>query len=212
MSLWTNAAVTVDIAVATVADGELRLLLHRRAGAPFAGEWALPGVFAQPEETLEAAAARALIDKARLDRVFVEQLYTFGEPDRDPRGRVITVAYYALVPADRLQTALVDARDDSLRLLPAAALPRLAFDHARIAGSVVERLRGKLGYSAVGYELLPEAFTLRALRAIHEAILGRPLNKDSFRRRMLESGELEATGQRELGAAYRPAAYYRRRS
>ena len=212
MPLWKNAAVAVDIVVTTVVEGELRLLVHRRGEPPDRGEWALPGVFVQPDEALAAAAGRALRDKARLDGIFVEQLYTFGEPGRDPRGRVIAIAYYALVPAERLTAALAAAADDSLQLVPATEPPPLAFDHDRIVAVTVERLRGKLSYSAVGFELLPEAFTLRDLRGIHEAILGRPLNKDSFRRRMLGSGELHATGDRERGLANRPAEYYRRRS
>lgn len=199
--LDNNAIVAVDVALITVAEGGVRVLVVPR---PDDGSLALPGVLVQPEETLEGAAHRALHDKAGLGEVYLEQLYTFGEPERDPRGRVVTVAYYALVPAHRLVQ-----RDDA-RLVDAASPPPLAFDHARIVRTVVDRLRGKIAYSPIGYELLPETFTLRQLRAVHEAILGRPLNKDSFRRRMLDSGQLDATGTREERVAYRPAELYRR--
>jgi 8-oxo-dGTP diphosphatase len=209
VSLFANASVTVDAALITIVDGDLHVLVHRRPTGTASGQWALPGVFVQLDETLDAAASRAIRAKARLDAVFVEQLYTFGDPGRDPRGRVVTVAYYALVPADRLLAALATATDD-LRLVRATEPPALAFDHGEIVAAAVERLRGKVGYAPIGYELLPDTFTLRALRTTHEAILGRPLNKDSFRRRILDRGEVAPTGSLERGSANRPAELYRR--
>jgi 8-oxo-dGTP diphosphatase len=168
---------------------------------------------------------RVLEEKAGLSRVFVEQLYSFGDPARDARTRVISVAYYALVDAERLLEkraafpALVAAKisvpwegetggpvalsDHERRKLP------LAFDHADILGMAVKRLRGKLNYTPIGFQLLPPTFTLFALQSIHEAVLGHPLNKDSFRRRMLASGLLEATGERQQDVGHRPAELYR---
>ena len=156
---------------------------------------------------------------------WLEQLYTFGDPQRDPRARIITVAYYALLPDTVLNEAL-GARDDLLladldvnwpgeRGGPIAALDAeggglaLAFDHAEILGTAVKRLRGKLDYAPIAFALLPELFTLRALQEVHEAILGAPLNKPAFRRRMLDRGWLAGTGEREQGTSYRPAELYR---
>ena len=178
----------------------------------------MPGGFVNLDESLDAAAARVLAAKAGLEGFFLEQLYTFGRPDRDPRTRVITVAYYALVPGERLA-----GRDLARIVVPwpgedggavtvesAGGKPlELAFDHAEILGTAVQRLRGKLDYSLIAFQLVPEAFTLRQLQAVHETILGRSLNKDSFRRRQLASGLLEATGEKERQVGYRPAALYR---
>mgnify|MGYP000886516354 CR=1 FL=1 len=201
---------TVDVALLTIYDDALAVLLHRRPIPPDQGAWSLPGVIVQADETLEQAAARALRDKTGLDGVYLEQLYTFGDPDRHPRGRVITTTYYALIPAERLTSALAALPPDDLTIAPVADLPPLAFDHARIVNTAAERLRGKVGYTPVGYELLPATFTLRELRSVHEAIVAHPLNKDSFRRRLLEHAEVEPTGEWEAGTAYRPAQLYRR--
>lgn len=219
---FPRPSVAVDIVALTVEDGALRVALYERDAAPDAGAAALPGGFVQIDESLEHAAARLLERKAGLRGLYIEQLYTFGDPRRDPRGRVITVAYVALADHGRFRVrgdrpivarvrvpwtgetgGPVDALDDRDRTL------RLAFDHADILGMAVKRLRGKLDYSPVGFQLLPEEFTLRQLQDIHEAVRGEPLNKDSFRRRVLASGQLEATGERERDVSYRPAELYR---
>ena len=216
--------VTVDVAVVTAERGELRALLARRQEPPEQGQWALPGGFVRRGESLDDAAARVLGQKGGLEGIFLEQLYTFGAPKRDPRGRVISVAYYALVHPQKLAAVApangtvtlatldvpwagerggpVRARADGTRL-------SLAFDHTDMLGMVVKRLRGKLDYAAIGFELLPRAFTLRDLQAVHETVLGRTLNKDSFRRRMLASGLVVATGRQEADVGHRPAALYR---
>jgi len=214
-------SLTVDVAVISVRDGTLGTLLVRRA----AGLAALPGGAVGLDEPLEDAAARALLTEAGLRDVFLEQLYTFGAPGRDPRARVVTVAYYALVDGrrfdaiDRAATPVLTARIEvpwegeaggPVRALDEAGarLP-LALDHADILGTAVKRIRGKLDYTPIGFQLLPERFTLRQLRQVHETVLGRPLNKDSFRRRMLASGQLERTDERQQGVDHRPAALYR---
>jgi 8-oxo-dGTP diphosphatase len=212
----------VDVVALTVEDGALRVALYERSLAPQRGAAALPGGFVRIDESLEHAAARLLEQKAGLRGLYIEQLYTFGDPRRDPRGRVITVAYVAL--ADHRRFLLAGERPIVARLRvpwsgetggPVAALAGdgralpLAFDHADILGMAVKRLRGKLDYSPVGFQLLPEEFTLRQLQDVHEAVRGDRLNKDSFRRRMLASGELEATGERERDVSYRPAELYR---
>lgn len=221
-SRFPHPSVTADVALLTADRGRLKALLIQRQEHPDRGKWSLPGGFVQMDESLDEAAARTLETKAGVRGVFLEQLYTFGRPDRDPRTRVITVAHYALVDAARL-----GKKENGIRLAalhvpwkgecggPVQALDEqghelpLAFDHAEILGLVVQRLRGKLDYAPIGFELLPPKFTLRELQSIHETILGRKLNKDSFRRRMLASGLIAPTGERETGVGYRPAELYR---
>lgn len=222
---WPRPSVTIDVVVLTVMAGRLHAVLHRRAEHPDQGRWALPGGFVGLDESLDAAAHRVLAEKGGIEGVFLEQLYTFGAPQRDPRSRVITVAYYALAPIRQLASVLSSESGVCLAPLdvpwsgehggPVAArgasdeeLP-LAFDHADILGMAVLRVRGKLRYAPVAYALLPQNFTLRELRIVHESILGRPLNKDSFRRSLLATGEIEATGGRQVGVGHRPAALYR---
>ncbi len=218
---YERPSVTVDVVLLSVAQGQLATVVVRRAEHPERGRWALPGGFVGFEETLEAAASRVLATKAGLERVFLEQLYTFGQPHRDPRTRVITVAYYALVSRDRLAAARGLAQEalivvpwegeagGPVVLVDGAGVPMpLAFDHDRIVGMAVQRLRGKVNYAPLGFELLPDTFTLRQLQEVHEAILGRPLNKDSFRRRMLASGRLRGTGQRQEEVGHRPAELF----
>jgi 8-oxo-dGTP diphosphatase len=222
---YERPSVTVDVALLTASDGALSTLVLARSAHPFKGRLALPGGFVGLRESLDAAADRVLAEKCGLGGVFLEQLYTFGAPERDPRTRVVTVAYYALVERRRFDEAaargggLAVARLEvpwegetggpvELRAEDGRALP-LAFDHADILGMAVKRLRGKLGYAPIGYQLLAPRFTLLELQRVHETILGRPLNKDSFRRRMLASGELEATGESQRDVEHRPAELYR---
>ena len=212
-SKFPHPSVAVDVAIVTAFEGELRALLVQRDEHPFKGKWALPGGFVGMDESLDDAGQRLLADKGELEGVFLEQLYTFGAPGRDPRTRVLSVAYYALVhpgrldPA-RLATLTVPWKGETGGPVGAVGKP-LAFDHAAMLGMVVKRLRGKLDYAAIGFELLPPTFTLRALQEVHETILGRALNKDSFRRRMLQSGRIRATGKQEADVGHRPAALYR---
>jgi 8-oxo-dGTP diphosphatase len=221
-SRYPRPSVAVDVVLLTVASEELDTLLLRRTDQPQLGRWALPGTFVRIDESLDDAAARAVATKAGLDDVFIEQLFTFGEPGRDPRTRVISVTYYALVEAARLRAA-VDGRAgrdlclarvtrgaDTLLAADIDGAPLdLAFDHGVLLAAAVDRIRGKLDYAPIGFELLPEAFTLLELRRVHEAILGRPLNKDSFRRKVLDRGLVEDTGELARGLGHRPAALYR---
>ena len=211
---YPSLAVTVDLVLMTVADSQLAVLLQQRAAEPCAGQLALPGGFVGPDETLDGAARRVLLGKAGFaagEGAWLEQLYTFGDPTRDPRMRTINVAYFALLPDARLRQA-VAARED-LSLVPVAACPQpLAFDHAAIVATACERLRGKLEYAPVAFALLPDLFTLRDLQHVHEAISGSTYHKPAFRRRMLDTGWIEQTGQRETNTAFRPAELHRRRS
>jgi 8-oxo-dGTP diphosphatase len=222
---FERPSVTVDLVLMSVLDGILHALLMRRTQPPAEGRWALPGGFVRIDESLDAAARRVLHEKARIASAFLEQLYTFGAVDRDPRMRIVTVAYYTLLPAARFEKALKDAPELALARITTAWKGEtggraeahgaggerlsLAFDHAEILGLAVKRLRGKLDYSQVGFELLPAQFTLRALQDVHEAILGVRFNKPAFRRRMLDKGMLEPTGLREQGVTFRPAELYR---
>jgi len=191
----------------TVHEGRLAVLLQHRSEPPHKGEWALPGGFVRIDESLDTAARRILVDKAGLGDAWLEQLFSFGDPGRDPRMRIVTIAYFALVPAADLTAALED--NDELTLAPLDALPALAFDHAAIVDHAAARLRGKLDYAPIAFALLPPLFTLRALQDVHEAILGTNLNKPAFRRRMLDKGWIEGSGEREVGGAFRPAELFR---
>lgn len=222
---FERPSVAVDVVVVTVDGGALHVALYARPAHPDLGRLALPGGFVALGESLDDAARRVLADKAGLRDVFLEQLYTFGAPGRDPRGRIVTVAYVALVDAGRFHAdscgeagllrrkvvvpwpgetgGPVDVIDDD------GEASLLAFDHDSILGMAVKRLRGKLDYTPVGFQLLPAEFTLRQLQDIHETVRGEAVNKDSFRRRMLASGHLEATGTHEQHVTWRPAELYR---
>jgi 8-oxo-dGTP diphosphatase len=210
-SAFERPSVTVDTVILTVHHRQLEVVVVQRTEHPDLHEWSLPGGFVRIDEGLEDAATRLLRDKAGLHNVFLEQLFTFGQPDRDPRMRIISVAYYALVPPqklDGLSTAKL-ARVSSKGIEVEEQPHDLAFDHNDILQAAVQRIRGKLEYAPIAVELLPERFTLRELQEVHEAILGKRINKDSFRRKVLASGELEATGDFESGQGFRPAEYYR---
>jgi 8-oxo-dGTP diphosphatase len=223
-SKFERPSVTVDVALLSAFEGTLSTLLLKRSDHPARGRWALPGGFVQMKESLDAAAVRVLASKTGLGSVFLEQLFTFGDPGRDPRMRVITVGYYALVDRHRFEGARSKGELSVARIIvpwegetggPVTVqgtrgeeLP-LAFDHAEILGMAVKRVRGKLDYTPIGFQLLPATFTLLDLQRVHETVLGRPLNKDSFRRRMLASGQLEATGESQKDVDHRPAELYR---
>jgi 8-oxo-dGTP diphosphatase len=207
-------AVTVDLVLMTVMEGHLAVLLQRRETEPVAGHLALPGGFVRVDEGLDEAARRILRDKAGFamrEGAWLEQLYTFGDPTRDPRMRTVSVAYFALLPSAQLAKAVASHGD--LHLMPVANIPQpLAFDHALILATAHDRLKAKLDYTPIALALLPDMFTLRDLQIVHEAITGINLNKPAFRRRMIDTGWIEATGLRETETAFRPAELYRRKS
>ena len=214
---FDRPSLAVDITLLTLRERQLEVLVIKRTEHPAKGLWSLPGGFVGIGEELTAAAHRILNAKAHLKHPYLEQLFTFGQPNRDPRMRIISVAHYALVPANQLQAleddnlrlAQLRFENDTLEVRLEDAPINLAFDHLEMIQMTLQRLRGKLDYSPVGYALLPKKFTLRELQDVHETILGRSLNKDAFRRRMLETGELEATGERETGTGFRPAEFYK---
>ncbi len=218
---FERPSVAVDLILVSVVDGAPAVLLTRRDQHPFQGDWALPGGFVGIGESLDQAAHRLLTEKAHMADAYVEQLYTFGAVDRDPRMRIISVAYFALIPATAFAAALkaapelvlarltVQEGDSAKARLSEGDQLTLAFDHSDMLGVAMQRLRGKLDYSGVAFALLPERFTLRALQDVYEAILDTRLNKPAFRRRMLDRGWLQPTGERETGASFRPAELYR---
>ena len=220
---FERPSVAVDLVLLAPAEEGLLTLVIQRPDHPHRGRWALPGGFVGISESLEAAAQRVLKEKTGLKGIFLEQLCTFGDPKRDPRMRILSVAHMALVPRQKFEELKAEAGQVARVVVPwegetggpvalmgpdGKHLP-LAFDHEEITAMAVKRLRGKIDYSPVAFQLLPRAFTLLQLQRIHEAVLGRPLNKDSFRRRMLATGLLDATGELQEGVGHRPAAMYR---
>ncbi len=204
---YPRPAVTVDCVVFGLDAEALQVLLIERDLEPFAGCTALPGGFVRIDETLEEAARRELVEETGLHNVFLEQLFTFGAVDRDPRERVISVAYYALVNIrDHRVRAATDARRAAW--YPIAAVPRLAFDHAEILAAALARLQGKVRYQPIGFELLPPKFTLGELQHLYETILRRPLDKRNFRRKILAMDLLIDLGELQEGVPNRPASLY----
>ena len=205
---YPHPAVTVDIVIFTLRADELKVLLIKRALSPFQGEWALPGGFVDLDESLDAAARRELEEETGVAGVYLEQLYTFGTPDRDPRERVITIAYYALIPSDRIVLqAATDA--EGVSWFGLEELPDLAFDHSEILGIAHERLVAKLDYSTIAFQFMPQAFSLSELQQVYEVIFRASVDKRNFRKRILALNLIEPTGAEKREGAHRPAKLYR---
>jgi 8-oxo-dGTP diphosphatase len=198
--------VTVDIVIFTIQSGVLKVLLVKRGAQPFVGQFAIPGGFVHEDEDLDQAALRELREETGVADVYLEQLYSFGDVGRDPRGRVITVAHFALISADRPLKAGTDAAE--AEWWATDQLPTLAFDHGRILNYALERLRNKLEYTTVGFQLLPKKFTLTELQEVYEAILGKQLDKRNFRRKLSLLRILKPVPEYRRGGQ-RPAQLYR---
>ncbi len=205
---YPRAALTVDCVVFGFDAAELQVLLIERGIAPFKGQWALPGGFVRVDETLDEAARRELLEETGLEKLFLEQLYTFSSVNRDPRERVISVAYYALTkPTDHRTQATTDAAD--AQWFSVRHVPALAFDHAEILATALQRLRGKLRYEPIGFELLPPKFTLSHLQQLYEAVLGTELDKRNFRKKVLSYDLLLPLEETHREGAHRPAQLFR---
>ena len=205
---YPRAALTVDCVVFGYDEGELKALLIERGLEPFKGRWALPGGFVRVDETLEQAARRELAEETGLKDVFLEQLYTFGDVDRDPRERVVSVAYYALVKLSEHEArAATDAAN--AEWFPVSKSPKLAFDHADILATALARLKGKVRYQPIGFELLPPRFTLSQLQHLYEAVLGTDLDKRNFRKKVLGFGLLMPLKETRMAGPHRPAQLFR---
>ncbi len=205
---YPHPAVAVDIVIYTIRDDELKLLLIKRGGKPYKGKWALPGGFVQLDEDLEEAARRELQEETGVSGVYLEQLYTFGAPQRDPRERVITVAYYALIPSERIEIrAASDA--EAVGWFATDELPMLAFDHDEILAMAHERLVAKLDYSTLAFQFMPAEFTLTQLQTVYEIILQQQMDKRNFRKWILALERIEETGNEQRDGPHRPAKLYR---
>lgn len=205
---YKKPSVTVDCVVFGLDEEDLKIILIERSGEPFKGRWALPGGFIQMDESLEQAAMRELKEETGIENIFLEQLYTFGEVDRDPRDRVISVAYYALVNLrDHTVKAATDAR--SAAWFSVDDIPKLAFDHNRILDMALRRLRGKVRYEPIGFELLPEKFTLTQLQRMYEKILEQDIDKRNFRKKVLSMEFLKELDEVQMDVSHRAARLYK---
>ncbi|WP_044900969.1 NUDIX hydrolase [Myxococcus stipitatus] len=205
---YPRPALTVDCVVFGLDEEDLKVLLIQRGVEPFAGRWALPGGFVRMDESLDEAARRELEEESGIRPGHLEQLFTFGTPERDPRGRVVTVAYFALVKLSaHVLRAATDAREAAW--FSVWDTPKLAFDHADILNTALLRLKGKVRYQPIGFELLPPKFTLTQLQRLYEIVLERELDKRNFRKKILAMDLLEELDEVEQDVAHRAARLYR---
>lgn len=204
---FAKHAIAVDVVLFTIQDGTLKVLLVKRQHAPYRGAWALPGGLVGSDESVDTAVLRELQEETNIGNIYLEQLYTFGEPNRDPRGRVITVAYYAVVNWQQFQLK-ARQRVSEASWFAVKRLPTLAFDHQRIVDYALERLRNKINYTTIGFQLLPREFTLTELQRSYEVIVGQRLDKRNFRRKMLQLGILKGTREFQASGRQRPARLY----
>jgi len=205
---YPRAALAVDCVVFGLDERDLKVLLIQRKLQPYQHAWALPGGFVRLDETVDEAAQRELREEAGVTDVYLEQLYTFGTLNRDPRERVVTVAYYALA---KLGDHRIRAATDAMGVgwFGLDDLPKLAFDHEEIVTRAHERLRGKVRYAPIGFELLPQRFSLTQLQRLYEIILGTELDKRNFRKKILTMDLLVETDEVEQGVRHRAARLYR---
>ena len=203
---YPRPAVTTDCVIFGYDGKELKVLLIERGIEPFKGCWAFPGGFLNMDEDALAGARRELKEETGLEDAFIEQFHTFSEPGRDPRGRVITIAHYALVKIQE-----VEGGDDAAqaRWFPIGEVPPLAFDHDRILRMAMSRLKERIHFEPVGFELLPDVFTMPQLQNLYASILEVHFDRRNFASKMLKLGILEDTGDRPAGASSRIPVIYR---
>jgi 8-oxo-dGTP diphosphatase len=208
---YEKPSITVDVCICTIKNNQLEVLVIKRKHPPFKGEWAIPGGFLEPSknETLEETAARELREETNLKNIYTEQLKTYGDPGRDPRTRVVTVVYFALLPYSVLKNRIIEARDDAedYKWVPLRKLPKLAFDHKKILKDLLIRLMGKINYTNIAFSLLPKYFTWAELQKVFEIILGRSLTAPNFRRKIEALHHLEKVKFKKGQVIGRPPAY-----
>lgn len=205
--LYTVPVVATDVVIFKIIKKKLHVLLIQMKKEGYIGKWAAPGGLVQDKESLDDAAMRHVIDKTGLDQMHIEQLYTFGEPNRDPFGRVVSVAYMALLPSDTTPVYTTDEYS-AIRWFPVSRLPNMAYDHFSMIRMAVDRLKSKLEYSNIVFGLLPEKFPLSELREVYESILGRELDKRNFRKKVLSLGIIKDTDEVQEGVQHRPPKLY----
>lgn len=204
---YERPALATDCVIFGFDGGELKLLLIEREKEPFKNKWALPGGFVFMEETTEECAKRILLEKTGIRHMFIEQLYTFSDLDRDPRERIVSVAYFALV--NKHQYELVAGRDTvKAEWFELSKLPKLAFDHSKILKTAIQRLKGKVSYQPIGFELLDEKFTLTQLQSLYESILEIQIDKRNFRKKILGMKLLKPLDEKEQNVARKAAQFF----
>ncbi len=205
---YPHPAITTDVVVFTISSNKLKLLLIKRGQNPYKGCWAIPGGFLEPDENLDECARRELREETGLNKLYLEQLYTFGQPNRDPRERVVSIAYLALAsPSNKSLKPSSDAVSASWFNLD--ELPTMAFDHSKIVNMAHKSLISKLDYSTIAFRLLPEAFTLSQAQHVYEILRNKKMDKRNFRKQMIGSGLIEETGEQQREGNHRPARLYR---
>jgi len=202
------AVMAVDVAIFTIKENKLHSLLIQMKKKPFSGMWAAPGGLIRGTESLDIAANRLLLEKAGVKNVYLEQLYAFGEPSRDPFGRVVSVAYFALIPSRGIILKTTKEYAD-VRWFPVKKLPKMAYDHKKIIGTAAKRLQAKLGYTNIVYSLLPKEFTLTEMQEAYEIILGKKMDKRNFRKKIFSLKLVKKIAKKQQGEANRPANLYK---
>ena len=205
---YYTPSVTIDVVIFAIEAGMLKVLLINRSNEPFKNCPALPGGFLKHKETSLQAVKRILKNKAGLQNVYTEQLFTFDDLGRDPRGHVISIAYFSIAPLRQIKIEETDLTEHP-HFIPVSALPKLAFDHKKIITYAVERLQSKFEYTNISYSLLPPEFTLTDLQKIYEAVLGRSMDKRNFRKKFMQLDLIKATGNISKGGRQRPARLYK---
>lgn len=201
------AVIAADVVIFAIERGVLKVLLIKMKKRPFTEMWAAPGGLVKPHESMDVAAERHLASKTGIKNAYLEQLYTFGKPDRDPFGRVVSVAYMALLPDTSIQLKTTADYSD-VRWFGVNNLPKLAYDHKEIISYAIERLHAKLEYTNIAYSMLPKKFTLGELQRTYEAVLGKMLDKRNFRKKFLALGLVKKLREKKLGQANRPAELF----
>lgn len=201
--------ITVDVVIFTIHEGSLKVLLVKRASEPFKGKWAIPGGFIRLSENLDNAALRILKEKTNVQNIYLEQLYTFGDPLRHPNSRVITCAYFALIRSDDIELSFEkNAEITSVEWQKVYDMPPLAFDHKEIIEYSVKRMRERLEFCPIAFQLLPEKFTLTELQKSYELILKKKLDKRNFRKKMMSLAILKELDEYTKSVSKRPARLY----
>lgn len=210
---YPKPSVTTDIVVFTIKDNQLKILLIKRKTTPFKNEWAIPGGFIHLNESLEEAAKRELKEETGIDADYLEQLYTFGNIKRDPRGRVISIAYFALINSEQASQKLKATTDASdAQWFSVLKLPNLAFDHNEILNYALKRLKWKFEYTPIVFSIFPKKFTLTQLQKTYEIIFNKEFDKRNFRKKLLSLNILEETQEIQEDVSYRPPKLYKLKS